>query len=89
MDPIAKTIESMSDAMKELKNAWVDGIVTLFIVLTVLQGWSWGRVALWIYTPLILLIKVGALTAGRQLMRQVKPKETPRPSSITGCMLQM
>ena len=63
--------------MKHLKSILIDLLVTAVILWTVFSDAQWGRVALWIYTPLMILIKVGALTMGRQLTRQVKPDETP------------
>lgn len=63
--------------MTHLKNILIDLIVTAVILWTVFLDAPWGRVALWIYTPLILLIKVAALTMGRRLAKQVKPDETP------------
>lgn len=63
--------------MKHLKNVIVDFLVTGLILWTVVSGTEWGRVVIWIYTPLMLLLKIGALTVGRQLTQQVKSDDTP------------
>lgn len=63
--------------MTHLKNIIVDLLVTGLIIYTVVQDAAWGRVAIWIYTPLMLLLKIGALTVGKQLTGQVKSSDTP------------
>ncbi len=63
--------------MTHLKNILIDLVVTAVILVTVATDAPWGRVALWIYTPLMLLIKGAALTMGRQLAKKVKPDDTP------------
>ena len=64
-------------AMTHLKNIIVDLLVTGLIIYTVVQDAAWGRVAIWIYTPLMLLLKIGALTVGKKLTGQVKSSDTP------------
>ncbi len=63
--------------MTHLKNIIVDLLVTGLIIYTVAQETAWGRVAIWVYTPLMLLLKIGALTVGKRLTGQVKPSDTP------------
>ena len=55
--------------MKWLRNAVVDIAATLVIVAWVAQNWSWAGWAVWIYTPLMLVLKAAALGLGRLLGR--------------------
>ena len=64
--------------MKLVRGAIVDILVTLFIVLATTMDLGWGRVALLVYTALMLLLKVAALSSGglRRITVQQK-RETP------------
>lgn len=55
--------------MKWLRNVVVDLVATLVILMWVVQGWDWAGWAVWIYTPLMLVLKIAALTLGRLLGR--------------------
>ncbi|PSQ68600.1 MAG: hypothetical protein BRD29_03495 [Bacteroidetes bacterium QH_2_67_10] len=55
--------------MKWLRNAVVDIAATLVIVAWVAQNWSWAGWAVWVYTPLMLVLKAAALGLGRLLGR--------------------
>lgn len=50
--------------MSWLKNAIVDVLATLVIIGMVLWGWQWAEVVVWVYTPLMLLVRIIALFAG-------------------------
>ena len=56
-------------SMKWLRNVVVDLLVTLVILAWVVQGWDWAGWVVWIYTPLMLLMKAAALALGRLLGR--------------------
>ncbi len=51
--------------MSWIKNVVVDLAVTLLIALVAAFGLYWAEVVVWIYTPLMLALKVFALFAGR------------------------
>lgn len=53
--------------MKWLRNVVVDLATTVVILLWVVQGWPWAGWVVWIYTPLMLALKIAALWAGRLL----------------------
>jgi len=50
--------------MAWLKNALIDLLVTAVIIIYVITNESWGYYVIMIYTPLILLLKVGAIAGG-------------------------
>jgi hypothetical protein len=55
--------------MKWLRNVVVDLVATLVILAWVVQGWDAAGWAVWVYTPLMLVLKVAALSLGRLLGR--------------------
>jgi hypothetical protein len=55
--------------MKWLRNVVVDLAATLVILAWVAQGWTWAAWAVWIYTPLMLVLKAAALGLGSLLGR--------------------
>lgn len=57
--------------MPWLKDVLIDLAVTVLIVLLALQGWEWAAWVVWIYTPLMVLVKVASLFVGR-LMETVR-----------------
>ena len=65
--------------MSILKGASVDILVTAFIVLATALNLTWGRWALWVYTALMLLLKIAALSSGglRKLTTQQKKSGPP------------
>ncbi len=65
--------------MTILKGAFVDILVTLFIVLSTSLDLAWGRGALWVYTTLMLLLKIAALSSGglRALTTQQRKAGAP------------
>ncbi len=64
--------------MAWLKNALVDLLVTAVIIIYVITNASWGYWVIVIYTPLILLLKVGAIAggAGKVVRKTGKKKES-------------
>lgn len=48
--------------MKWLKHVWLDLIVTAFIGIVAFQNLAWGMTVLWIYSGIMLALKVVALT---------------------------
>ncbi len=46
--------------MKWFKDVVVDVLVTVCIVLAVWEDFEWAKWIVWIYTPFILLLKIGA-----------------------------
>lgn len=55
--------------MKWLRNVVVDLVATLAILAWVVQGAAWLGWAVWIYTSLMLVLKVAALSLGSLLGR--------------------
>lgn len=55
--------------MKWLRNVVVDFAATLVILAWVAQGWAWAGWAVWIHTPLMLVLKGTALRLGSLLGR--------------------
>ncbi len=62
--------------MKWLKNVLLDVAVTVVIVLAA-AGQEWAMWVVWIYTPCMLLLKLGALTVRRPLVRTKTMAEAP------------
>lgn len=64
--------------MAILKGASVDIIVTIFILFAVFLDIEWARWTLWVYTALMLLLKIAAASSGgvRRLTTQQKKKAT-------------
>jgi hypothetical protein len=52
-----------------LKDALLDVIVTVVIVLAAIPGLRWARWIVLVYTPLMLVLKLGALLAAPHLPR--------------------
>lgn len=53
--------------MKWLRNVVVDLLATLIILVWIVRGWAWAGWVVWIYTPLMLLIKAAVLGRGWRL----------------------
>ena len=60
--------------MNWIKSTIVDIAVTACIVAAVFLGEEWARWVIWIYTPFILLLKLGALFASPVVKRGVVKK---------------
>jgi hypothetical protein len=58
-----------------IKSTLVDIAVTACIVVAVFVGEEWARWVIWIYTPFILLLKVGALFATPVVKKGAKKQE--------------
>ncbi|CAM3203042.1 hypothetical protein [Rhodothermus bifroesti] len=52
-----------------LKEAWLDGLVTVVIVLAAIPALPWARWIVLVYTPFMLLLKLVALWAAPHLPR--------------------
>lgn len=64
--------------MSWLKSVLIDIAVTIIIAFYVFQSPEWGYWIIVIYTPLMLLLKVGALTSG--VAQAVKKSDSSAPS---------
>ena len=64
--------------MSTLKGASIDILVTLFIIVATAMNLGWGRGALWVYTALMFLLKIAALSStGLRQLTQQKRKTGP------------
>ncbi|MDX1741249.1 MAG: hypothetical protein R3178_08155 [Rhodothermales bacterium] len=61
--------------MNWVKTTVVDIAVTVCIVVAVFMGEEWARWVIWVYTPFILLLKVGALFASPVVKRTAGKKQ--------------
>lgn len=62
--------------MAWLKNALIDLLVTAVIVIYVFTEAEWGYWIIVIYTPLILLLKIGAIASGAaKIVRKTGKKD--------------
>ena len=67
--------------MNWIKNVLIDLAVTLLVVLTVAADQKWAWYILVIYTPLMLILKIGAL-AGRGALAGMKVQSSQGPTWI-------
>lgn len=65
--------------MRILKGAAVDILVTAFIILATVLNLAWGRWALLVYTALMLVLKIAALTSGGLRSLTTQQKRTAPP----------
>jgi len=63
--------------MTWIKNVIVDVIVTVIIALYVFSNAAWGYWVIIVYTPLMVLLKLGAVASGVSKVVKQKPDETP------------
>jgi hypothetical protein len=61
--------------MNWIKSTVVDIAVTACIAVAVFMGEEWARWIIWIYTPLILVLKVGALFASPVVRKTAVKKQ--------------
>lgn len=59
-----------------LKHVILDLAVTAVILVAVLTGQAWAQWVVWLYTPFMLLLKVGAFFGG-SLTAQVRQPDVP------------
>ena len=59
-----------------LKHVVIDLAVTLVIVVAVVTGQAWAQWIVWIYTPFMLFLKLGALFGG-SLTAQIQQPDVP------------
>ena len=60
--------------MAWIRNAIVDIVVTGLMVLGTIGGLTWAAWAIWIYTPFMLLLRVGAIGAKGHRKKAADPK---------------
>lgn len=67
--------------MKWLKYAWFDLAVTGFIVFVAIQDLAWGATVLWIYSGLMLVLKVVSLSM-QGVLNLAKRGESSIPQGV-------
>lgn len=65
--------------MNWIKSTIVDVAVTACIIVAVFVGEEWARWVIWVYTPFILVLKIGSLFASPMVKRSAAKKQAEAP----------